>query len=381
MIELSEQEPSLEAVDRYLEDNPNDAAAWNAKAVILANQEDFGGALRCLDTAIRLNPKLAGAHTNRGRMLLALGRDRAHDALKAFKTALELKPDDTDALADMAVALRILGDLEGEFKTLASLLKFKPEMSEIWLRLGAVEFKRGRVKKALMCFNRVLELDSKSVSALLQRALVQAELEDWNAAIKSAKDATKLDEENIDTWRILGDVYLKAGKYRSAMKSFERAAKIDPEDAYIPIAMGMTAFESNHLKDAARHFRRALVRDAKNTTALVNLGLVYMKLEDWTNAMKTWEQVVLLIKNNPDIHDAHAVSMVHLDDFCGAHEAWEKARKLYKKRGDSSNASRVTDLGRAARMNCSKMKKAIREQKEKERQQRKQRGLSGTRRR
>jgi tetratricopeptide (TPR) repeat protein len=307
-------------------------------------------------------------------MLLALGAERAGDALHSFKRALELKPDDTQALADMSIAFRLLGDLDGEFKALASQLKLQTDNAEVWLRLGAVEFKRGRTRKALVCFEKVLQLDADSVSALLQKALVLANLEEWKDAISSAKAATKLEEENVDTWRILGDVYLKAGKHRSAMKSFEKAAKIDPEDAYIPIAMGMTAFESDNLKDAARYFRKALVREPKNKTALVNLGMVYMNLEDWQNARNTWEQVITLIRNNPDIFDAYAVSLVRLDDFCEAQDAWEKARKLYKKKRDSSNAKRVTELGKAARINCSRMKKALREQKELERQQRRHRG-------
>ena len=374
MIIVNPQDITLDAIDKYLEENPKDAEAWNAKAVMLANQEDFGEALRCLDHALRLNPKLAGAHTNRGRMLLALGKDRAADALQSFKKALKLNPNDTQALADMSIALRLLGDLDGEFNTLASLIKIEPNNAEIWLRLGAVEFKRGRVEKALMCFDKVLQMDKESVSALLQRALVLAKLEQWNDAIKSAKTATKLDEENVETWRILGDIYLKAGEHRSAMKSFEKAAKIDPEDAYIPIAMGMTAFESNRLNDAAKHFRRALVRDQNNVTALVNLGLVYMRLEEWESASKTWEHVVGHVKNNPDIYDAQAAALAHLDDFCGAQDAWESARKLYKKLGDKSNTRRVTELWKAARMNCSRLKKAIREQKEIDRLQRRHRG-------
>ncbi|MCK5265579.1 MAG: tetratricopeptide repeat protein, partial [Candidatus Thorarchaeota archaeon] len=64
---------SLESVDAYLRENPQDAAAWNVKGVFHAQRKEFGDAFRALDQAIRLDSELAAAHSNRGRVLLTLG--------------------------------------------------------------------------------------------------------------------------------------------------------------------------------------------------------------------------------------------------------------------------------------------------------------------
>jgi hypothetical protein len=95
-----------------------------------------------------------------------------------------------------------------------------------------------------------------------------------------------------------------------------------------------------------------------------------MELEDWPEAAKALESYTSYEKNDSDMFDALATAYARMDDFCPAFEAWEKARKLYKKAGNDAEAERVTSLGRAARINCNRQKKAAKEQREQEKLQR-----------
>ncbi|MFX0056224.1 MAG: tetratricopeptide repeat protein, partial [Candidatus Hermodarchaeota archaeon] len=172
--------------------------------------------------------------------------------------------------------------------------------------------------------------------------------------------------DDIETWRVLADVNIRYGKQRAAMKALKKASEIDPSDASVENTMGMVEFKAGRLKDAAAHFRRALVRDKKHTTALRNLGFVQMDLEDWSEANKTWDRLTAIVQDDPQVFDAKATTSARLEDFCSASEAWEQARRLYKKRGDGREAKRVAELGRAARINCSRQKKAARAERERE---------------
>ena len=93
---MSSPDQTLKEVEAYLQDHPKDANAWNTHGVLLATVKQFGPALRSLDHAIKLDETLHQAHTNRGRVLLSLGIDKAHEALKSFDTALKLKPNDLE---------------------------------------------------------------------------------------------------------------------------------------------------------------------------------------------------------------------------------------------------------------------------------------------
>ncbi|NWF95052.1 MAG: tetratricopeptide repeat protein [Candidatus Thorarchaeota archaeon] len=363
---MSLESDALAAVEKYLQSNPSDAAAWNVKGVLLAKMEDFGGALRALDTALRLNPELAEAHTNRGRVLLALGPEKAKEAIQSFERALQLAPGDTEALRDKAAALRLLGRSKEELDIIESLVEKMPSEPSLWIRRGDLELELGLLEDGVRSYDRALELRAELVPALVHRALALGLLERWKEAIKSAESATELAPDNMEAWRVLADVNIRAERYKHAMRALERAAKLDPTDASVENTMGMVAYKSGALQSAVEHFTRAIVRDKKHVSAHRNLGLLYMELEQWAEAEETLFRLTRFYRDDPDVWDAHATACARLEDFCAATESWENARRLYRKKDNEREAERVQNLGRAARINCSRQKKAYRAQREHE---------------
>ncbi|MFW9844966.1 MAG: tetratricopeptide repeat protein [Candidatus Thorarchaeota archaeon] len=363
---MENSEESLASVEAYLRENPQDATAWNVKGVFHAQRKEYGEALRCLDQAIQLDSELAAAHSNRGRVLLTLGPEKAAEALKSFDRALKLKPEDIDTLRDKSLALRAQGKVQEELEIYKKMSELAKEEWGVWLRLGDLQLEVGNFKGAISSYEVSLELKDDLVPAFIRRAIALALDGQFDMALKSAETATKLDSENPEAWLIRGDVNLRAGKHKAAMKSLKKASELDPTDASVENTMGMVSYKDGRLDDAAKHLRRAIIRRKKYPTALRNLGLILMEQEEWDEAAKVLTDLTTLVKNDPDAFDALATSFARLDDFCSAEEAWEKARKLYKKIGEKKEAERVSTLGRAARINCRRMRKAAKEAREHE---------------
>lgn len=357
---------SIREVDKHLETHPNDASAWNAKGVFHAQKREFGEAIRCLDRALKLQPDLTPAHTNRGRVLLALGPEKARDALQSFEKALDQTPDDIEILRDKAVALHALGRAEDELVSYRRMSELVPNEWGVWVRIGDIELELGNFDSAITSYDQAIELKDDLVAAFVRRSIALAMLERWKDAIKSVETATKLDPDNSEAWLIRGDVHLRAGKHKSAMRALKKASELNPEDATVENTMGMVSYKDGKLNEAVKHLRRALIRKKNYPTALRNLGLVLMELEDWEEAAKAFSGYTHLVKDDPDMFDAKATAYARLDDFCSAEEAWERARKLYKKSGNDVEVERVTTLGRAARINCSRQKKAAKEERDRE---------------
>jgi tetratricopeptide (TPR) repeat protein len=360
---------SLREVDRHLEANPDDASAWNAKGVFHAQKREFGEALRCFDKALQLDKNLSPAYTNRGRVLLALGPEKANDALKAFNSALRFTPNDVQIMHDKASALHALGRTKEELTCVRKISELAPNEWGVWVRVGDIELELGLFEPAIKSFDMALGLKDDLAPAFIRRAIAFGMLKRWKEAIKSAETATKLEPDNAEAWLIRGDVHLRAGRHKSAMKALKKASELDPEDASVENTMGMVAYKDGKLQDAVKHLRRAIIRKKEYPTAIRNLGLVLMELEDWAEAAKAFEGYTSYVKNDPDMFDAQATAYARMDDFCPAVDAWEKARKLYKKAGNDAEAERVTALGRAARINCNRQKKAAKEQREQEKLQ------------
>jgi len=363
---MENSEESLASVEAYLRENPQDASAWNVKGVFHAQRKEYGEALRCLDQAIQLDSGLATAHSNRGRVLLTLGPEKAREALKSFDRALKLKPDELDTLRDKALALRALKKTEQELKIYKKMSEISNEEWGIWLRLGDLQLELGDIKNAISSYEESLKIKDDLVPAYIRMAIALALEGRFDDGLKSAETATKLEPENPEAWLIRGDVNLRAGKHKSAMKSLKKASELDPTDASVENTLGMVSYKEGRLSDAVKHLKRAIIRRKKYPTAMRNLGLILMEQENWVEACKVLTDLTALVRNDPDAFDALATTYARLDDFCNAEEAWEKSRKLYKKIGDKKEAERVSVLGRAARINCHKMRKAAKAAREQE---------------
>ena len=359
---------ALRSLEAHLRQTPDDATAWNMKGVVHAQRSEFGEALRCLDQALQIDSALVAAHTNRGRVLLAISPEKATEALKSFNTALRLNPDDTDALRDKAQALRVLGRADEEIACYKRLSEQLPDEWGIWLRLGDSYLETGAIKSAIASYDTALQLKDDLVLAYIRRAIALGMEHEFDEALQSSKMATKLESENADAWLIHGDVNLRAGKLRSAMRALKKASELDPTNASVENTMGMVAYKDGNLEDAAKHLRRAIIRKRNYPTAIRNLGLILIELEEWEQASDVFNHLLEYVKNDPDVFDAQATVFARLEDFCSAQDAWEKARKLYKKKGNEKEAERVSAFGRAARINCHKIKKALKAQREYEKQ-------------
>ncbi len=363
---MENSDDSLESVEAYLRENPQDATAWNVKGVFHAQRKEFGDALRALDQALQLDSELAAAHSNRGRVLLTLGSEKASEALKSFDRALKIKPDEIDTLRDKALALRALGRAKDELEIYTKMSQLSKEEWGIWLRLGDIQLEVGDFRGAISSYDKSLELKDDLVPAYIRRAIALAFDTQSDKALKSAETATKLDPNNPEAWLIRGDVNLRAGKHKAAMKSLKKASELDPTNASVENTMGMVSYKDGKLSDATKHLKRAIIRRKKYPTAMRNLGLILMEQEKWEEASKVFTDLTAIVKNDPDAFDAKATAFARLDDFCNAEEAWEKARKLYKKTRKKKEAERVSILGRAARINCHRIRKATKAARDKE---------------
>ena len=83
---------ALESVNKAIEINPKYVDAYNLKGVILRELNQIEDSLNNYDKAIELNPNFAGAHLNRGNLLLSENK-QLNLALESFTKALKINPN------------------------------------------------------------------------------------------------------------------------------------------------------------------------------------------------------------------------------------------------------------------------------------------------
>lgn len=131
---------------RIIGDLPDFAATYNNLGSILAQRQNFLGAMECYDKAIDLMPLFSQAHNNRGIVLVNL--ERRAEALQAFRTAVSLGPFEIDNLTNLGQELIVADRFEEAEEPLRRALMINPKYIHAMVNLGGMLWARQRLDDA-----------------------------------------------------------------------------------------------------------------------------------------------------------------------------------------------------------------------------------------
>jgi len=104
-----------------------DADAWYNKGVALGDLGRYDDAIRCIDEALKINPRYAEAWTGKGSASGNLGR--VDDAIRCFDEAIRINPGDAKAWNNKGIALCMLGQYDEALKNVKQAIRINPNFA------------------------------------------------------------------------------------------------------------------------------------------------------------------------------------------------------------------------------------------------------------
>ena len=101
----------------------------------------------------------------------------------------------------------------------------------------------------------------------------------------------KVQKQQGEALRNLGEEYYKQGDYTSALKELLKAEALYPDDAFLQNDLGLTYKAKKRLDLAVKHFKKALEIKPDYAPAKNNLGTVYLDKKEWDTAIKYFKEV------------------------------------------------------------------------------------------
>jgi len=141
----------------------------NNLAVVLLISNRAEAALQRCEQACQLDPEHLDAWLNRGRALLALGRDV--EALAGFDRAITLQPNMLEPWIFRAHALVQMGQFESAIQSYDAALSLNFNRAECWNNRGVALSKIGKWPEAVTSFERALKIRPDYYPASLNRVL------------------------------------------------------------------------------------------------------------------------------------------------------------------------------------------------------------------
>lgn len=221
---------------------------------------------------LKLDPKLAAAYNNLGRLYLQ--QDRVDDAAPVLKRACELAPNSAVPHALMGLSLfqkRDFAPAEREFRT-------------------------------------ALRLNPADANARLYLAKSLIETGNAEAAAKLLEDLRKSDPHNVEVLYTLGTLYSTL-----AAATLSEVQASDPNSYLVEVLLGKAAEAKQVLPDAIEHYKRAIAKAPDNAELYYLYGHSLWASGNFAEALTAYRECLKRAPYNPSANWEAARILVDRD--------------------------------------------------------------------
>jgi protein O-GlcNAc transferase len=175
---------------QILKMEPNHFDSLHLVGVIYSQRGNHVESVRQIDLALKINPKAAYAHNNRGNILMKL--QRLDEALASFDKAIALKPDSAEAFNNRGNALQELNRLDDALASYDKAIAYKSDYAEAFNNRGLALQELNRLDDALASCDKAIALKPNYAEAFYNRGSILRELNRLDDVLASYDKAIAL---------------------------------------------------------------------------------------------------------------------------------------------------------------------------------------------
>jgi Flp pilus assembly protein TadD len=218
----------------------------------IAQTAESKGEIEAMRSLVALKPGEADGWDRLGKSLyLAKQYD---EAVKAFRKALEIKPESAETLANLGVTL-----------------KTKGEMTEYEKTVQTLSLVDAKLAKSLMEFSPAVEATTSSVGkgqpATVVSAADQAAMQE-PGEIGALRKLVAMDPKDADSQNQLGKALYQKGNLKEAVGCFEKALALKPGVAEVLANLGVALKTQGSTRDYEKVLEKLAVVNPKTAEEL-----------------------------------------------------------------------------------------------------------------
>jgi serine/threonine protein kinase len=271
------------------------------KGIYYANRwtpEGIRKGIEFLRQAIETDPAWANAHVGLGYIYLLLGffgLSSPRDAFPKVKSAAlkALEMEDNNASAHLLLAFAALcfdWDWREAEQQLDSALRIAPNHANCHWALGYWYLARGRCQDAIAAMRRAVELDPLSAALTYGLGNVYYWARDFDAAMKTLKDAIELDPALVTAHQVLALLYAQKGMHREAFAQLERSVIQRQPGDRDQTAWAMVCAVTGRVGEARQALSDLKGRDTPRYAIAPGCASVHAALGEYDESMKLLEE-------------------------------------------------------------------------------------------
>ncbi|KFH48705.1 General transcriptional corepressor-like protein [Hapsidospora chrysogenum ATCC 11550] len=330
---------AMHAYERALQANPNSTAAMNAIGMLLKGREAYDKALEFFRAIVQVEPGNGEAWGNLGHCyLMSENLQKAYDA---YQQALVNLRDAKDPM--LWYGIGILYDRYGSYdyaeEAFSQVMQIQPDFdkaNEIYFRLGIIYKQQSKFANSLECFkyivnsppaplsqddiwfqighfdaaknayNRVLENTPNHAKVLQQLGWLHHQQSNaydvQERAIQYLEKSVGADQQDAQSWYLLGRCYMSQQKYPKAYEAYQQAVYRDGRNPTFWCSIGVLYYQINQYRDALDAYSRAIRLNPYISEVWYDLGTLYESCNNQiSDALDAYQRAAELDPGNPHI--------------------------------------------------------------------------------
>jgi tetratricopeptide (TPR) repeat protein len=308
--------------NEILKGNGHDVNALVYKAQIQLRQNDSGGAVDTLQTALKNDSDNAVAHYQ-----LGVAFDQQHNEARAeseWREAVRLSPGLTDAQRALASLEMRHGDLDGLTQTAKQIILAQPSAPDGYLLKGMAEIAHQNYSDAHKDAEQAMQRAPQSPAPYVQMGNVHLAQKQYADAVKYYQGALDKDPNSSEGLSGIMNTYFAEKQPDKAIAAAQAQLARQPNNSNFYDLLGTALFNGNKdLPGAEAALSKAVELDKSNTDALEKLGKVQVEEGAADKALVLYRQS---IKDNP----REARFYILAGELYEAKQNWDQAKALYQ---------------------------------------------------
>jgi len=280
---------------------PDDFDCLHLLGVIYHQRGDHERAVRHIDAALQINPRLASAHNNRGNALSELQRNV--EALASYDNAVAVEPAYVEAWVNRGITLAQLGRFDEALASYDKAAILRGGDAAIWYNRGNALKELRRFAEAVASYDRAIALKTDYSGAFYNRGNALAALGRFGDALASYDRVIALKPDHAEAFNNRGNALAAQKRFDAAVASYEMAIARKPAYASAWINRGLALYQLKRFDEALTSYDQAVAVRPGDAAAFNNRGNALQAKKLFAEAVTSYDQAIALA---PD--DAEAFS-------------------------------------------------------------------------
>ena len=201
--------------------------------------------------------------------------------------------------------------------------------------LGAANLALGNVKKTLINYRKVIQIDTNHTDAYNNIGIVLFDQGNYNEAIENFQKAVNIEPSFGNAHYNLGNALKEKGDLKRAIESYKNSLLITPNDAEVLLNYGNALKDHGELSQAIDCYTKALEIDPEYAESYNNMGNAFYAMGELFTAIKNYERA---LRAKPDYAEAHNNMGNALRDYGGLEQAIESHKRAIELKPNYSEA-------------------------------------------